>query len=175
MAGGQVVNVTVEGDQEVRSRFAGLPAEIMDGIRDELEKQLVLLQRHIVEDKLSGQVLNVQTGALRRSIQIEPVQVSGYTARGAVYSSGDVKYAAIHEFGGRTPPHDIYPKQAQALAFAMGGETIFAKVVHHPGSQMPERSYMRTALAERRDDIAEGLRDAILAIAHGGKVSTVFR
>jgi phage gpG-like protein len=117
------------------------------------------LQRHIVADKLQGQVLNHRTGALSRSIQ-HVTDVQGDVATGRVFSSGDVKYAAIHEFGGRTPPHDIYPDKAQALAFMMGGEQIFAKVVHHPGSQMPERSFMRSGLADMADEIVASLREA---------------
>lgn len=33
-----------------------------------------------------------------------------------------------------TGPHDIYPKFKKALKFDVKGKTMFAKVVHHPGS-----------------------------------------
>lgn len=38
----------------------------------------------------------------------------------------------VHE---GTGPHDIYPVKAQALAFQVGGETVFAAHVHHPGTK----------------------------------------
>jgi hypothetical protein len=37
-------------------------------------------------------------------------------------ASGDIKYAAIHEFGGIIPPHEIVPDKAKALAFITGGK-----------------------------------------------------
>jgi len=57
--------------------------------------------------------------------------------------SGDVKYAAIHEFGGTIPPHQIVPDKAKALAFLVGGKQAFAARVQLPAATMPERSYMR--------------------------------
>ena len=80
---------------------------------------------------------------------------------GKVASSGDVKYAGIHEFGGKTPAHDIYPDKAKALAFMIGGKQVFAKVVHHPGSQMPERSFLRSSLSDMRQEILDGLEFAV--------------
>jgi hypothetical protein len=41
---------------------------------------------------------------------------------GQVYSSGDVKYVAIHEFGGVIPAHDVEAKKAQALHFVWEGK-----------------------------------------------------
>ena len=34
-----------------------------------------------------------------------------------------------------TRPHDIFPINANALKFTINGETVFAKKVHHPGTQ----------------------------------------
>jgi phage gpG-like protein len=107
-------------------------------------------------------VLNVVTGALRRSITDAPLVEEGETIIAEVFSSGDVKYAGIHEFGGRTAPHDIYPKSGEALHFMMGGNEIFAKVVHHPGSRMPERSFMRSALVDMAPTIAEQIQVAVV-------------
>jgi phage gpG-like protein len=110
---------------------------------------------------LSGQVLNVKTGRLRRSIFNEVTDTST-AVTGKVASSGDVKYAAIHEFGGKTPAHEILPNKAKALAFVMGGKQVFAAVVHHPGSVMPERSYMRSSLHEMEQEIRDGIRAAVI-------------
>jgi phage gpG-like protein len=107
-------------------------------------------------------VLNVVTGALRRSIQSE-VETSGEMIRGRVFSSGDVKYAGIHEFGGRTKAHIIEAKNGKALRFASaaaGGGFVFARRVNHPGSQMPERSFLRSSLEELRERIMQSLREA---------------
>jgi hypothetical protein len=85
----------------------------------------------------------------------------------------DLPYLRIQEFGGVTSPHDIFPINGKALAFfwpggampfkpgAATGDMAFLKVVHHPGSRIPERSYMRSALAMERSDIVAMLQAAI--------------
>jgi phage gpG-like protein len=138
-----------------------IPPAVVDFVAKRIRKLTLDLQHHIVGDKLQGQVLNHRSGALARSIQQES-HTSGEITTGRVYSSGDVKYAAIHEFGGTTPPHDIVPTKADALAFVMGGKQIFAKIVHHPGSRIPERSYMRSGLMDMSDEIVSGIREAAL-------------
>ena len=54
-------------------------------------------------------------------------------------TSADVKYAAIHEFGGVIPPHQIVSDKAKALAFLVGGKQAFAARVNLPAIAMPER------------------------------------
>jgi phage gpG-like protein len=106
----------------------------------------------VKSDKLDGAVLNSRSGALKDSIAAE---VSGDSAdfTATVGSFGDVKYAAIQEYGGRTAAHEILPDKAAALAFLIGGAMHFARRVEHPGSLIPERSYLRSSLDEMRDEI----------------------
>lgn len=55
-------------------------------------------------------------------------------------------YAAIHQFGGRTRPHEIRPhKPSGALKFGK----VFAKRVNHPGSLMPARPFLGVGEHER--------------------------
>jgi phage gpG-like protein len=158
------VSVEVKGAVDALGR---VPVEVVAAIRAKIRVLTVKLQQHIVADKLQGQVLHHRSGALGRSIATMLTETDG-GAIGKVYSSGDVKYAAIHEFGGTTKPHDIFPVKAEALAFMMGGRQVFAKVVHHPGSRIPERSFMRSGLADMADEIVAGLRQAAL---EGAKVA----
>jgi phage gpG-like protein len=145
-----------------RKALHRLPQEIVDAIAKKVRALTINLQRHIVAGKLQGQVLNHRSGALGRSIQTS-VRTAGETTTGQVFSAGDVKYAAIHEFGGKTKPHEILPDKADALAFMMGGQQVFAKSVKHPGSVIPERSYMRSGLYDMSDEIVGGLREAAMA------------
>lgn len=101
-----------------------------------------------VRAKLSGPVLKVRSGRLLGSIRTEMVE-DATSIYGRVYSRG-VPYAAIHEYGGQTKPHVIRPVRAQMLRFMVGGKVVFAKSVNHPGSKIPERSYLRSSLAELR-------------------------
>jgi phage gpG-like protein len=103
--------------------------------------------------------LNVITGNLRRSIFSETIETA-HAVTGRAASSGDVKYAAIQEYGGKTAAHDIVPTKAEALAFVMGGKPVFAKIVHHPGSNIPAHGFMRRSLEELTPDILDGYREA---------------
>lgn len=109
-----------------------------------------------IEQKLSGEVLQMKSGALAGSIGVTIEETSGGVVV-RLATSADVKYAAIHEFGGVIPPHEIVPDKAKALAFLVGGKQAFAARVNLPAIAMPERSYMRTSLAEMADDIRDEL------------------
>lgn len=155
-----MLTVKLVGDRELIAKLDGLPDKVHRALLRKVTTLALKLEAR-VKGKLSGEVLNVRSGALRRSI-FNAIEDSSTSVIGKVASSGDVKYAAIHEFGGKTPAHDILPTKAQALAFMMGGKMVFAKVVHHPGSQMPERSFMRSSLADMRDEITTGLKQAVV-------------
>ena len=71
-----------------------------------------------------------------------------------------MKYAAIQEYGGKTSAHEILPVKAQALAFVIGGGQLFARRVEHPGSLIPERSYLRSSLEDMQREILAALAEA---------------
>jgi phage gpG-like protein len=117
----------------------------------------------IVRDKLSGGVLQAVTGKLRASISSK-VDDGGTSVTGSVtQSASGAAYGAIHEYGGITPPHDIIATKAKVLAFVFEGKQVFRRVVHHPGSQMPERSYMRSSLEDIREIFIADLDAAVHA------------
>ncbi len=113
---------------------------------------------------LSGDVLNMKSGALAASIGVT-IEESTASVSVQISTSPDVKYAAIHEFGGTIPPHQIVPDKAKALAFLVGGKQAFAARVQLPAVTMPKRSYMRSALAEMADEIREEFNAAIIEAA----------
>jgi phage gpG-like protein len=120
-----------------------------------------------IEQKLSGEVLQMKSGALAGSIGVTIEETSGGVAV-RLATSADVKYAAIHEFGGVIPPHEIVPDKAKALAFLVGGKQAFAARVNLPAIAMPERSYMRTSLAEMADEIGGELSAAVVTAINSG-------
>jgi len=135
--------------------LADMPERVRAALADKAAMLAAELQAKI-EQKLSGGVLNAKTGALARSI-IAAANISVTVTAGA-----DIKYAAIHEFGGVIPPHEIVPDKARALAFLVGGKQAFAGRVQIPAVAMPERSYMRSSLAEMTDEIANAMTEAIV-------------
>jgi phage gpG-like protein len=159
-------DLDVTGETALTARLSALPDAVQAAVKDRLAQLADALLAHVVQDKLSGQVLQAKSGALRNSIVLEMTD-DGQQVTVRLFSRGDVKYAAIQEFGGRTTPHDIVPNKAKALAFLGKGGLTFAKVVHHPGSTIPARPFMRPALSEMGPMIASELKAAATAAAGG--------
>lgn len=161
-----ITTLTMVGQSEVLGRLSRMPRDVDRMLLRKISKIVKDLQRYVQASKLSGQVLRVRTGALRRSIQSDASQ-SGSEVVGRVFSTGDVKYAGIHEYGGRTKAHIIEPRKAKALAFMVGGRAVFARRVNHPGSTMPERSFLRSSLRDRHVQIVSEIIDGIEEVARG--------
>lgn len=135
--------------------------QIQGAVKVSMARLVLKLAAKIKGEKLSGQVLRNRTGTLRRSIS---PSVSGTETVTVGKVTTNVEYARIHEFGGKTAPHVILPRRGRALAFPWKGKDVFFAKVNHPGSQMPERSFMRTALEEMRPEILEEFNNAIMQV-----------
>jgi phage gpG-like protein len=153
-----MLNLSLDGADAVLARLDAAPAAVQAALAAKTRALTDRLQA-LVQSKLHGEVLNSRTGRLAASIQSEVVDDGGVLV-GRVFVSPDVKYAMIQEYGGVTPAHDIVPDKAKALAFLVGGAQVFARIVHHPGSRIPERSYMRSSLADLAGEIASELKAA---------------
>jgi phage gpG-like protein len=152
---------SLDGFDTLAARFEALPAALQAVVRAKAADLAERLRTHVLDDKLSGQVLRSKTGALAASIGSE-VSVDGDRITARVFSAGDVKYARIQEYGGRTAAHQIVPMKSRVLAFIAGGGTVFAMRVQHPGSTLPERSYLRSSLADMAGQIASELKRAVV-------------
>jgi phage gpG-like protein len=113
-----------------------------------------------VDTNLSGNVLQMRSGTLRDSI-VSSLESDGQAVSILIESVG-VPYAAIQEYGGRTSAHDIVATKSKALRFIGAQGVTFAKIVHHPGSLIPARSYIGSAIEEMRDEIQDSLKSTIL-------------
>lgn len=92
------------------------------------------------------QLAPVDTGNLRDSIAV--------TKLGDQYRIGpvNVPYAAAQEYGAR--PHTIKAAPGKFLVFQVGGKTIFAKTVKHPGNKAqpyvrPTRAWAEEVFKDR--------------------------
>lgn len=82
----------------------------------------------------------VLTGNLGRNIGEGPTEfTSPLVATGSVHARTEYA-AAVHE-GSR--PHVIRPRRAKALRFDVGGRTVYARLVRHPGTRA--RPFLRNA------------------------------
>lgn len=156
-----IISITITGDTRLIDSMGRLPSAINQALYRKILTLALKMERNVKVGKLNGQVLNRITGALSRSIQHEVIRDEN-SVLGKVFSSGDVKYAAIHEYGGTTPPHIIEPKKASVLAFMGKGGMVYAKKVNHPGSKMPERSFLRSTLTDMSTEISLGMKEAVV-------------
>lgn len=163
-----IVTATLVGDKALVARLGAMPQAVRQALQKKVTILALKLENKVKTEKLNGQVLNRISGRLARSIAYK-VDVTDTSVYGRVFSSGDVKYAAIHEYGGTTAPHLILPKKAKALAFInSGGDQVFAQKVNHPGSRMPERSYLRSSLKEMSSEISLGMKEAVIGTIRKG-------
>ena len=117
---------------------------------------LTILEAEIMQNIRSRSGLKVRSGALLNSVPATKgvTEESDGSVSGTIGSQG-VPYAAIHEFGGTTRPHDIYPRNKKSLRFMGSQGETFARFVKHPGSKIPARPFIRPALAAKQQEILE--------------------
>ncbi len=145
---------------DASAALAGMPDRLRQALSAKGNELAASLQAKI-QQKLAGEALNARTGALARAITAT-IDNGSAGISVVIGVSGDIKYAAIHEFGGTIPPHQIVPDKARALAFLVGGKQAFAMRVNLPAIDMPERSYLRSSLAEMTDEIGAGMSEAVV-------------
>ena len=153
-----MIELAISGDEAAAARFDSMAARIHRRLLDAITANAAALQAHVVQDALSGKVLKARSGRLKDSIAVTVADTGDGIAAGI---GSDAPYAAIQEFGGQTAPHVIAARNAAVLAFRLGGRTVFARRVQHPGSRIPARPFLRAAMAEQADRIRDSLRAAV--------------
>lgn len=154
-------SIEIQGDEAVLSRFDKLPPKLRASLYRKVSYLTLQLENHVKTQKLSGQVLNVVTGRLRRSI-FSKVTQTATEVTGSVSSSGDVKYAAIHEFGfdgdETVRAHTRTVKQAFGRTIA----PMKVEVQQHTRHMvMPERSFLRSSFVDLKQMLRDGVKQAI--------------
>ncbi|CAJ6333803.1 Mu-like prophage protein gpG [Burkholderia pseudomallei] len=149
----------VKGESQVIARIKRIVPNVRNALVQRVQRLVIALQVHVVADKLSGQVLNVRTGRLRRSVN-QAVTTTDTTIIGVV--STPVEYAPPNEYGFRGVVTVKEHLRQVTQAFGKPLTTpVTATVREHPMKMnLPERSFLRTALADQRDDILHGIREA---------------
>lgn len=135
------------------SQLAGASDRFLEDQKRAIDRLSIELQSMVKTQKLSGQVLHVRTGTLRRSINRQITSTST-SVMGQVGTN--VRYAAIHEYGfeGRVSVPQ-YSRQNPG-----GGSTNVR--AHVMNMRMPMRSFLRSTLHEQAEHIRETLREAAL-------------
>ena len=135
-------NVALVGEAELATALEQVPGSVVQMLSKTVTELAIGLREHVIQDKLNGQVLNRVSGNLIASIKQESPIVEGEKVSGEVYSDSTVKYAVIHEYG-------LTVSRVSSLGKAY---TV----------TYPERSFMRTSLADQRDMIVQRLQAAVV-------------
>ena len=126
--------------------------QIRARLRRNMEGFLIELEGYVKEKKLTGQVLHVVTGTLRRSIH-HFLRETEEAIIGSVASGREAPYAAPHEFGGTF----VIPSHRRTITQAFGRQlkTPSTFTVRQHMAIFPERSFMRTSVRERQGPFRE--------------------
>lgn len=162
-----MLTVQVVGDRAVQSRFDKMDSLLHAALLKKISFLSEKLKLYIKTDKLSGQVLNRRTGALVNSIQAVTTD-SPDMIQGTVFSAGNVKYAGIHEYGGviKHPGGTAYmPITGKGVVFVSNAKAEILRLTKRTKAHdipMPMRSFMRSGLADMRQEIISGMKAAVV-------------
>jgi hypothetical protein len=152
-----MITVEAVGLDTLHVKLSILPDKFRQKLYDAWLVQADKLVSYIKQSELSGQLLNVQSGALHDSIAQENTRNDSTGVTFRVANTGNLPYAKPLNDG--CGPYIIKAVNAKALAFEMGGVMVFAKSVHHPG-QYPRR-YMEAGLQNQKPEIIEAAQGAM--------------
>lgn len=155
-------------DASLQDTLRGYPTRIVKMMERTMTRLSLEVQRHVKQNKLSGQVLHVRTGTLRRSINRE-VYVNPKSVGFIVGTN--VRYAAAHEYGFRGPVTVRQHVRREKKRFATYNKkedvwvvrsknTGFSGMVrsHTRIMNIPERSFLRSALRDYEQRIKNAVQ-----------------
>ena len=154
-----MISAGLVGDRAALDRLRALPGAVNAGLARAIAKLGIALQSNVQQNKLSGQVLNVRSGALKSSIDVA-VEHSGAGIIATVFTNLD--YAAAQEYGFSGT---VNVRASLRLIKEAFGRPIAAKAIgvgaHSRRMDLPARSFLRSALADMAPDISAGVDDVL--------------
>jgi phage gpG-like protein len=167
-----MIKGVVVGADELVKKLSAIGPVTQDRMGMFVARMAIKLQSMVVKDRLSGQVLHVRTGTLRRSIY-QKVEKSGTSVVGIVGTN--VKYAAAHEYGFDgtvTVKAHMRRLKSKARTELVGrkGESPNGEAfvrTHTRKLKLPERSFLRSALKELTPEIEAGFKNIVVSTAKG--------
>lgn len=144
-------------------------SEMPDGVHRALmaamQRETIATAR-LAKEKVSGPVLKNRTGTLRRKIHGEVTTDAGKTQ--VVGHVGlKLAYAAAHEYGfdGVVTVREHLRTVTQAFGRPISPVEVMVRS-HDAHLRIPERSYLRSSLRDRRQTIVDELRGAVASAVH---------
>ncbi len=163
-----IVDFEITGVEELTSGLSEGVVRLQMYVARQMGIEMLELRNYVVTEKLHGPTgattLKQRTGNLARSITSEVSEdTSSVTGQVGVPTASTAQaYARILHDGGTTRAHVIEAENGKALAFMMNGQMTFRRKVNHPGSNIPARPYLVSALEEQIAQIKESLAGAVM-------------
>lgn len=138
---------------DVIDSFEEANDEVKSSMRFAMFRALTILEAQIKQNIRVNSGLNVRTGTLLNSIQKEMYD-RGIEIVGRI-GPENVAYAAIHEEGGDLPARFVKPRLKTVLSWkGPGGQLMFSKGHTIPATHIKARPYLRPAVEEHAQRIA---------------------
>lgn len=158
-----LISAEVKGDKELQERIDSVTPSLKTNLDRAIAELCIRLSIKVKRDKLSGQVLNVRTGRLRRSITYRVAQAGTLTVAG--YVGTNVKYARRFEkgFTGTETVKEHLRKQTKAWGRPMDPPKEVTVRSFSRQVDVPAKSFLASALTEMRPEVRAGIDTAVKA------------
>jgi phage gpG-like protein len=155
-----MIKTRIVGTEATVENIRQIAPKVGTALDQKIAELTISLLTKVKAEKLRGQVLKVRDGRLWRSIN---QRVTGKGTNAVTGTVGtNVVYAGVHEYGFNGVVSVKEHLRMQKMAW---GKSIFPKQVtvraHQMHMNMPERSFLRSALAEMRPEILEQIKQAV--------------
>jgi phage gpG-like protein len=153
-----MIKAEIIGGEALQNHVGNLYPKLIEAVRGSITRSLLDLVRYVKSEKLSGQVLRNRTGRLRRSINASQVIETAGGLEGTVGTN--VEYGKTHEYGYQGPvtvkAHMRTIKQA--WGHALKSPVSVSVRSHSRQVNLPERSFLRSALADLAPQISANIK-----------------
>ena len=155
-----MITARLVGDDAVLAWLRSFPDAAASGIASAITQLGIDLQQKIQDNELSGQILAVRSGALKSSIDLQIDQDDGGIS--ATVSSNS-RYARVHEYGfaGTVDVKASLRRITEAFGHPVAEKAINVRP-YRRRMELPERSFMRSALEDMDPEIRDEVEAALL-------------
>ena len=154
-----MIDASVTGDERVIASIRSQYQKVITNVEQSIGRLTLKLLTRVKVNKLSGQVLNVRTGRLRRSITYKviktPSRITGIVGT-------NVEYARIHELGfhGQVSVKAHLREIKKAWGKDITPRTVEVRT-HSRQVNLPAKSFLRSALSDMAPEIIQTLQQSV--------------
>jgi phage gpG-like protein len=149
----------VPENENVKAFLRTRGTKVRASVLREITSISVDLQTKVKQEKLrGGNPLHSRTGNLSRAVSRRVDNFNGQAFQAVVGVAPNAPYGKIHEFGGTIHVPEV---KGKLMVFTANGKKVFTRSHKAFDVLMPERSFLRSSLAESKVKFQERLRDAV--------------